>query len=297
MKENLRKGGKQLAERMTAVVAGGDLRQVYAANALAQRGFSVTALGFSKEQHFNNVRASEDLSVLEQADLVLFPLMMSKDGKLNTPLSNSEVDLNDCFDKIPQTAQIFGGNLTKEEKQLAEQKGLLLRDFFKVEELTVANAVLTAEAAIQLAMEQLPISLWKSRVLICGGGRVARALITRLKAFGVELTVAARKPEQRIWAAAEGVKTISLSALSTILPEQQLIFNTIPQRIFGESELTLCEEECLIMELASKPYGIDFAAAEKLKRRTLLAAALPGKHSPQTAGEWIADTILNMRKG
>ena len=164
-----------MAERMTAVVAGGDLRQVYAANALAQRGFSVTALGFSKEQHFNNVRASEDLSVLEQADLVLFPLMMSKDGKLNTPLSNSEVDLNDCFDKIPQTAQIFGGNLTKEEKQLAEQKGLLLRDFFKVEELTVANAVLTAEAAIQLAMEQLPISLWKSRVLICGGGRVARA--------------------------------------------------------------------------------------------------------------------------
>ena len=48
------------------------------------------------------------------------------------------------------------------------------------------------------------------------------------------------------------------------------------------------------MELASKPYGIDFEGAKQLKRRTLLAAALPGKHSPKTAGELIADTVLRL---
>lgn len=286
-----------MKECISVVVAGGDLRQVYAANTLAQRGFSVTALGFSGKEPFERVTVAEEPSVLEQAELVLFPLSMSKGGKLNAPFADREIDLTDCFEKIPTTAEIFAGNLTEEEIRLAEQHDLVVRDFFKVEELTVANAVLTAEAAIELAMEQLPISLWKSRVLICGGGRIARALIPRLKAFGVELTLAARRPEQRIWAAAEGVKTISLSALSSILPEQQLIFNTVPQRVLGENELALCNEKCLLLELASKPYGIDFDAAEKQKRRVLLAAALPGKHSPQSAGELIADTVLNMRKG
>lgn len=287
-----------MEERISAAVAGGDLRQVYAANALAQRGFSVTAFGFSGAEPFSEqVTLSEDWSGLSQVQLLLLPLGISKGNKLNAPLWQEEIKLEDCFRHLSPVCQIFGGNITDEEKKLAEKFDLSLYDYFKVEELTVANAVLTAEAAIQLAMQESPRGLWGGKALICGGGRIARALLPRLKAFGMEVTLAARKAEQRIWAAAEGAKTISLSALSTILAEQDYLFNTIPAPLLREAELSRCGEDCLLLELASKPYGIDLSAAEKLGKRAILASALPGKHSPQTAGEWIADTVLNMRKG
>lgn len=281
----------------SVVAAGGDLRQVYAANALAKAGAAVTAVGFADTAPFEAVAVSRELSPLAQADLVLLPLTMTKGKALNTPLYEGEVSFEDCLKRIPRGCQVYGGNVTVEERQLAEQYGVSIRDFFKVEELTVANAVLTAEGAIQLAMEQLPISLWKSKVLICGGGRISRALLPRLLAFGAQVTVAARRPEQRIWAEAEGAKTVGLTNLSAVLPEQQLIFNTIPQKVLGERELTSISSGCLLLELASKPYGIDFDAAQRLKLRTVLASGLPGKHCPKTAGELIAETVLNMRKG
>ena len=287
-----------MEERISAAVAGGDLRQVYAANALAQRGFAVTAFGFSGAEPFSEqVTLSEDWSGLSQVQLLLLPLGISKGNKLNTPLWQEEIKLEDCFRHLSSVCQIFGGNITDEEKKLAEKFDLSLYDYFKVEELTVANAVLTAEAAIQLAMQESPRGLWGGKALICGGGRIARALLPRLKAFGMEVTLAARKAEQRIWAAAEGAKTISLSALPTILAEQDYLFNTVPAPLLKEAELFRCNADCLLLELASKPYGIDFSAAEKLGKRAILASGLPGKHSPQTAGEWIADTVLNMRKG
>ncbi len=286
-----------MEERISVVVAGGDLRQVYAANALAQRGFSVTAVGFSGREPWKKVCCSEELTCLETTQLLLLPLTVSKGGRLNAPLCAAAILLEDCFKSLPANCHIFGGNVTEEERKLAESYGLEIHDYFKVEELTVANAVLTAEAAIQLTMEQSPRALWRSKALICGGGRIARALIPRLKVFGIDVTLAARKPEQRIWAAAEGVETISLAALPSILPEQQLIFNTIPCPLLKEAELQRCSSDCLLMELASKPYGIDRDAAQRLNRKVILASGLPGKHSPQTAGELVASTVLNMRKG
>lgn len=286
-----------MEERVTAAVAGGDLRQVYAGNALAQKGLAVTALGFSGKEPWNDVSLAEDTEALEQAQLLLLPLGVSREGKLNTPLYDGDIRLEDCFKRLSTGCQIFGGNITEEEKRMAEQYGFVLHDYFKVEELTVANAVLTAEAAIQLAMAESPRGLWRGRALICGGGRIARALIPRLKAFGMELTLAARKAEQRIWAAAEGVRTICLSALPTSLPQQDFVFNTIPAPLLREAELQRCGNDCLLLDLASKPYGVDFSAAEQLGRRALLASGLPGKYSPQTAGEWIASTVLSMRKG
>lgn len=279
------------------VAAGGDLRQVYAANSLARVGAAVTALGFADTAPFESVAVSGELSALAQADLVLFPLTMTKGKVLNTPFYEGKISFEDCLRQIPQGCLVYGGNVTEEERQLAEHYGIQIQDYFKVEELTVANAVLTAEAAIQLAMEQLPISLWKSRVLLFGGGRISRALLPRLLAFGAQVTVVARRPEQRIWAEAEGAKAVGLTNLSPLLPEQQLIINTIPQKVLGEKELRAVSSDCLLLELASKPYGIDFDAAQKMGLRAVLASGLPGKHCPKTAGEWIANTVLTMRRG
>ena len=54
------------------------------------------------------------------------------------------------------------------------------------------------------------------------------------------------------------------------------------------------QSDALILDLASKPGGVDWDAAQALGRRVVWALSLPGKTAPFTAGEIIAKTILHM---
>ena len=72
-----------------------------------------------------------------------------------------------------------------------------------------------------------------------------------------------------------------------------MLINTVPARIFEKNILKRMRKESLLMELASAPFGLDFAEAESLGVRTLLASGLPGKYFPETAGYAVADTVLN----
>lgn len=275
-----------------AVVVGGDLRQVYAANELQRRGYAVAAVGFGQNLPFEEgIQVTNSLEVLNRADLALFPLGMSCGENLNTPLYEGVLSLSTCLKALSPTCAVFGGNLTMEERKQAEYLGLKLSDFFREEDLTVANAVLTAEAALEIAMRELPVSLWQSRCLICGYGRIGRALASRLTGFGARVTAAARSPEQRSWAQAEGVRAVDFGCLPSILGYQQVIFNTVPNRILGLEEIRQTAPDVLLIELASKPYGIDLEAAQTLGRKGILASGLPGKHSPKSAGILIAKTV------
>ena len=49
-----------------------------------------------------------------------------------------------------------------------------------------------------------------------------------------------------------------------------------------------------MIDLASKPGGIDFESASKIGVRTLWLLSLPGKAAPTTAGITIGKTILNI---
>ncbi len=75
---------------------------------------------------------------------------------------------------------------------------------FCPEELAVANAVPTAEGAIQIALEELPITLHGARALVIGYGRLGKALAQRLDGLGARVTVAARSWEALAWAQSRG---------------------------------------------------------------------------------------------
>ncbi len=276
---------------MKICIAGGDLRQVYAANALKEAGHEVLAYGFDPGLPFEEgISLQNDFEGLE---LLILPLGIRKGRLLNTPLWEGKADFEELLSRLPKGCAISGGNLTEEEQLLLKGKGFRVRDYFKEEALTAANAVLTAEAAIQLAMTE-PISLWGSRCLILGYGRIGKALCKLLHSFGAKVTVMARDAGQRFWASWEGGRVIGREQLESVLPEQDFVFNTIPAPLLKKEELALTSPSVLLLELASKPYGIDREAAEELGRSCILASGLPGKHSPKTAGELIAKTILDI---
>ena len=51
---------------------------------------------------------------------------------------------------------------------------------------------------------------------------------------------------------------------------------------------------CLVIDLASRPGGVDFEAAKELGVRVIWALGLPGKVAPVTAGLAIRDTIYHI---
>ena len=114
----------------------------------------------------------------------------------------------------------------------------------------------------------------------------------RLGLLGGHVTVAARSAEQRANARCAGHHAAALQALETILPAFDTAINTIPAMVLPRTLLQKLPPEALIIDLASRPGGTDFAAAAELGIRAEHALALPGKCAPRTAGTLIAQTVL-----
>lgn len=157
-----------------------------------------------------------------------------------------------------------------------------------------ANAPPTAEGAIQIAMEELPITLHDARVLVVGFGRLGRALAPRLRSLGARVWVSARRYEQRAAAESMGLGSEGVDRLPDWLCSYDLVFNTVPAPVLGVEELAALKEGALVIDLASRPGGVDMEAAAALGVRVIWALSLPGKVAPVTSGRYIKDTVYHI---
>ena len=277
-------------------VVGGDQRQARLAQLLAQDGHTVYTYALDLAQDLSGPISRQTPAQIDLADCVILPLPVSQgDGEmLNTPLSSSDHPLEDILDRLSPGQFLCGGRVEPQVHALAQARGLAIRDYFAREELAVANAVPTAEGAVQLAMEHLPITIHGARVLVLGFGRVGKLTAQRFQALGAKVSVAARKYDQLAWAQAMGFDAEHLEQLGGCLCGYDLIVNTVPSQVLGRKELEDVKEDCLILDLASKPGGVDLGAAGELGLTVIWCLSLPGKVAPVTAGAAIQHTIYNM---
>ena len=273
-------------------VAGGDPRQAALAALLADDGHSVHS--YALEQGAG-IECEPSLEGADLADCVVLPLpAVGPEGMLNAPLSVRKHDLTEILDALRPGQLVCAGMAGDELKKLAEERGLVLRDYFAREELAVMNAIPTAEGAIQIAMEELPITLHDARVLVVGFGRLGRALGPRLRALGARVWAAARRYEQRAAAAGMGLGSEGMDHLSDWLCSYDLVFNTVPAPVLGVEELAALKEGALVIDLASRPGGVNPDAAAALGVRVIWALSLPGKVAPVTSGRYIKDTVYHI---
>lgn len=273
------------------LAAGGDMRQLYAAKKLAE-DYRVYIIGFPKNADTGNAVPADDISqITEKADCLILPLPVSADNIfLNAPMSERKIPVAVLKSAVKENAVITGGRVTEQIERIFG----VVEDYSKREDFAVANAVPTAEAAVQIAMENYGKTLYRSPVLIVGAGRISKALAKILKGFGAEVTVAARKKSDLLWAEIFGCKGAEISGLENTADKYELIFNTVPAPVLKKSVLEKLKPDTVIIDLASSPGGTDFEYAEKHNIKAFLSLSLPGKYSPVTAGEIIAQTILNL---
>lgn len=268
-------------EERKIMVLGGDKRNLELANLLTDDGHDV---------RISHVHGLD----FEDIDLVIGPLPLSYDKKtLNAPFHTEEIEIDTLFEKI--RGKIFiAGAIGQEHILKAQDYGITIVDYFKREEMQVLNAVPTAEGAIEIAIEHMPITLHDSKALVLGFGRIGKALSRILDGMGANVYVAARKYEDIAWIKNLGYRPVCFQEIDTVLEEMDVIFNTVPQLVLDHNRLTILNKEALIIDLASKPGGVDFQGAKELGINTIHALGIPGKTAPITAAKIIKETIYNI---
>ncbi len=281
-----------MRQRLNFWVIGGDPRQAALAKALMEDGHTIHT--YALERGVDSALRSESLSGAAVADCVILPLPAAKGELLNAPLSSRQPSLPQVLDALRPGQLLCAGLPSPALRAEAEKRELNLIDYFSREELAVANAVPTSEGAIQIAMEELPITLHSARVLVIGYGRLGKVLARQLRGLGASVSVAARNYADLTWAQVWNYGVERSDQLSGWLCSYDLVINTVPVPILGREELSDLKAGCLVIDLASKPGGVDFAAAAELGIKVIWALSLPGKTAPVTAGLAIKSTIYNI---
>lgn len=123
-------------------VVGGDLRQAKLAELLADDGHTVHTFALERSSELVGVRTAEDLSEAALADCVVLPLPVEGEGSLlNSPLSAGCHPLADVFTAFRAGQVLCAGKVSANAETLAAERGLVLHDYFRREELAVSNAV------------------------------------------------------------------------------------------------------------------------------------------------------------
>lgn len=276
-------------------VVGGDRRQLKLAELLAEEGHTVHTWALPVEEPRGTLLPADDLQGMERADCVILPLPAMEESQwLSTPLWEKKVSAQEILDAMQPGQLVVGGRMEEGLREAAEERGLLCRDYFAREELAVLNAVPTAEGALQLAMENMPITLHGCRALVLGYGRIGRVLARDLMGLGAFVTVGARRYEQLAWAETDGCTGQKLEELAGWLCGYDVVFNTIPAKVLNQKLLQDLKPDCLVVDVASKPGGVDLEAAGELGLPVIWALSLPGKVAPVTAAQAIRQTVYHM---
>ncbi|HEX3028657.1 MAG TPA: dipicolinate synthase subunit DpsA [Clostridia bacterium] len=277
-------------------IIGGDLRSIKLANILVEGGNKVNIFGFKKAGFELGMEESEDLRLaIDESDVVVGPLPCSNDNEtINAPFHTDKIYINDVF-KIMSKNQLFlAGRISDKIVHLSQIYNVYAIDILEREEMAILNAIPTAEGAIQIAMEELPITLHDCNALVLGYGRIGKILSKMLKGIGANVFVEARKCADIAWIKGNGYHPVNLSELKNTLSKMDVVFNTIPYMILNIDLLNEINKECVVIDLASKPGGVDFEKAKDLGIRVIWALSLPGKVAPVTAAKFIKETVYNV---
>lgn len=278
-------------------VLGGDSRMISAIRFMYKQNYSVSAFGLNGI--LNEAVTHNDLvSAVSGATLIVLPLPFSTDGiKLFAPLCDFEIKISDVLSALQKGQLIAGGKMSEDFCKKAMQKGCGIYDYYLSERLSVLNAIPTAEGAVSIAINETSKTIFGSKCVIAGYGRIGKILAKLLKNMGADVTIFARSEQALTWAEADGCHALPFYCAERHLDDKDIIFNTVPALWMDKNIIDSTKKDTVIIDLASAPGGVDFEYAKFISRKVIFALSLPGKVAPESSGNIIADCVLSKLKG
>ncbi|TLM98856.1 dipicolinate synthase subunit DpsA [bacterium] len=275
-------------------VLGGDDRELILIPELCKLGAVIRTAGIPVLTGMEGVSCFDTVKeAVAGARFVILPMFgVDEQGLIKAKYARKTLIVNrEVMSLFPPDAIIMVGVARPLLKELAAQQGLKLIEMLKRDDVTILNAIPSAEGAIQMAMEAVPITIHGSNCFVFGFGRTGMTLARMLKGIGARTYVTARKPADLARISEMGLIPLTYTELPAVIHKADIIFNTVPAIILNEDLLKLANPGVYINDLASAPGGTDFAAAAELGIKAVLAPGLPGIVAPKTAGMILARVV------
>ncbi len=234
-------------------------------------------------------------AAVQGAEVILLPLPATRDGIHPTAEAGTAVPrLTEILSRAEDECLLLGGMLSPALLHIAKKAGVETADYYQSERLLEKNAALTAEAALAMAITALPVSLFCAPVCVIGAGRIARHLARLLQAFSAKVTVFARREEARAEAATWGATACPILPGEVLrLPQDtRAVFCTVPAPLFDRAAVAALPRGVPFFDLGGG--AIDREAAAEHGIPLPPSAALPGRCSPESAGEYLFDEIRSI---
>lgn len=276
-------------------IIGGDLRQIYLVKKLQKDKNEVFVCGFENFVGFDKLKLKslKISDLISSSKYIILPVPASRNKKvINAPFSNSDMVLSEKLFSNLKNKVVFAGIVSSLIEDV-KPSGLYIRDYYQREDFLIPNALLTAEGAVSIALKEYGKSIFSSKCLVVGFGRIGKILAKLLKNMGAKVTVSARSVKDVSLAKISGFETTNVSKINE-KADFDLIFNTVPALVLNEDVLGYLSSARMIIDLASSPGGTDKLAAEELGIKLIPALGIPGKCFPEAAGEIMADVIYKM---
>ncbi len=277
-------------ENNTILIIGGDSRQLYMSDYLESQGFETMIYGLPEIRR----ACVKDLrSAASESRIVVLPLPVTKNEKSVYSVSVLKESLEDIISAVGVGKIVFGGMISRSTEAKLKKNSNKVYDYFKREDVTAMNAVPTVQGIIKIITENIDYTVHSSRISVFGYGRIGKLAAQVLSSLGADVTVCVRKSGDLAAARVGGYSSCAINEFEKIADRFDIIVNTVPAQVINKSVLSKLRPDCLIIDVASAPFGTDFAAAYELGIKALQCPSLPGKVAPKTAGEIIAKGIIN----
>ena len=173
---------------------------------------------------------------------------------------------------------------------------------FDYDEVAIYNSIPTAEGVIYNIIKNTEITIHQAEILVIGSGRTSITIARDLKALGAFVSVTFRKKRDEARLFEMGLHPIHIDLMIEDLHHYDVIINTVPALVLDEKALNHVSRDCYIMDVSSKPGGVDFNYAKQLGIQAELAGSLPSLVAPKTAAyylfRFVRDYIAsNAKKG
>lgn len=264
------------------LIIGGDDRYVELEKMLVS---SKNVLLFS-----NDASDKEIFSEIEKSSVIILPIPLTRDGEFLFLKNCPERQIRIC-DVLKKCAKkpVFAGAVPKNILNVFNN----IHDFCLSKSFALENAVLTAEAAVSTVINSNQKSIYHSKILIIGFGKIGSVLTKYLVCMGAEVFVLARNDNALNLAQKMGAVPIKIGSKSVDLSRFDYVINTAPAFVLSEDELKTKSDDMLYFELASAPFGIDENIAKKLNFNIYKAPRLPGRYSSKSAAKIILNEIMS----
>ncbi len=280
------------------LIAGGDYRQTYLARFLLKYFDKIYTIGFNQTLNFDEITVLEDIAdLIDKIDILILPPVTTNDGvTVNTPFFDKNLYIDEVLKHLSKDAKIYGGNISEGLLKKFSSLGFYVSDYLKDEKFILENTVPTAEGALMIALEETPFVLYGAKIAVLGYGRVGATTASLFRNTGANVFIFDRKQEKRIHAQIQNLTALEFDDKK--LFDCDIIINTVPCKVLDREKLKKIKKDTLIIDLASKPGGVDLDYAKQKGLNVIWALSLPGKVAPVTSGEIIGRTILSdLEKG